>query len=59
MFLRIIVCIAALALMQTAAEARRVALVIGQNAYSELAPLDNPRLTRRAWRSFSKSTVSK
>ena len=42
MFLRIIVCIAALALTQTAAQARRVALVIGQNAYSGLQTLDNP-----------------
>ena len=38
MFLRIFVCVIALFLTQTAAQARRVALVIGQNAYSELAP---------------------
>ena len=48
MFLRIFVCAVALSLMQTAAEARRVALVIGQNAYPGgvsatvgLRPLDN------------------
>src|SRR5262245_43117655 len=42
MFLRVLGCIFVLSLMQTAAEARRVALVIGQNAYSGLQGLDNP-----------------
>src|SRR5262245_4844610 len=42
MFLRVVGCIIVLSLMQTAAEARRVALVIGQNAYSGLQALDNP-----------------
>jgi uncharacterized caspase-like protein len=42
MFLRVFFLSAALVWMATAAEAHRVALVIGQNAYRELLPLDNP-----------------
>jgi len=42
MFLRILACALVLSLMQTAAEARCVALVIGQNAYLGLQNLDNP-----------------
>jgi hypothetical protein len=42
MFLRFLLLFAALVWMGTAAEARRVALVIGQNAYRELVPLYNP-----------------
>jgi uncharacterized caspase-like protein len=42
MFLRVLLLSAAVVWMATAAEARRVALVIGQNAYRELLPLENP-----------------
>jgi uncharacterized caspase-like protein len=42
MLLRFLLLFVALVWMATAAEARRVALLIGQNAYCELVPLDNP-----------------
>ena len=44
MLLRFLLLFAALVWMATAAEARRIALMIGQNAYRELVPLDNPVL---------------
>ena len=42
MFFWVLFLSAALVWMATAAEARRVALVVGQNAYRELLPLYNP-----------------
>ena len=43
LFSRFVAFAAALFLMVSSAHARRVALVIGQNAYSALVPLANPR----------------
>jgi hypothetical protein len=45
--------------MATAAEARRVALVIGQNAYRELLPLDNPVPDARRMAELLSKTASR